>query len=219
LKIKTLHIILIFISNCALLTFRAQDFTASPTRHIFKIDFKLPTGIRNLAFKSFLSGIVDADFNYQYTLLDDRMAIGAGIKYTHWQIITTKFQNMVVNGQWESYSPFAVISYKKSVSDNAFFEYELKGGYAFTRMVSNRIWPPAVREGWHIEPKAGFFLKANDLSAVGITANYVLIGSNFTPDQLGLARFQGFSDADNQKIYQYFSIGLSAYLILPSYKR
>jgi hypothetical protein len=197
----------------------AQDIAPNPTRHCIKIDFKLPTAVRNLAFRSFLNGIVDADINYQYSFLNDRLSLGGGFKFTHWQIISTKFQNMVVNGHWESYTPFAVIAYKKNVSENAFFEYELKGGYAFTRMTSNRIWPPAIREGWSIEPKAGFYLKANDLSAVGLTVNYVLLGSNFTPDQLGMNRFQGFTDADNQKIYQYFSIGLCAHLIIPSYKR
>ncbi len=220
MKTNYLHICFILILLTGFYTkFAAQDIAPSPTRHIIKIDFKLPTAVRNLAFRSFLTGIVDADLNYQYSLFNDRLAIGAGFKYTHWQIISTKFQNMVVNGQWESYTPFAVITYKKNVSENAFFEYEVKGGYGFTRMVSNRIWPPAMREGWSIEPKAGFYLKANELNAVGITANYVFLGSNFTPDQLGMNRFQGFTTDDNNKIYQYFSIGLSAYLIIPSYKR
>jgi hypothetical protein len=197
----------------------SQEFGGSPTSHSIKIDFKLPTALRNKPFQSYMSGLLDTDLSYQYLLAGGKFSIGLGAKYSHWEVISTQFRSIIVNGQLTAYTPFLISSFKREVSERVFLELEAKIGYTTLITRSNRTSVAYFQNGVSFEPKFGVYLRASELTAVGLTINYVNTGANFLPSNLSIDYFPGFIESDFNKNYQYFSIGLGAHLIIPSYKR
>jgi hypothetical protein len=196
----------------------SQEYEGKPTPHIIKVDFKLPTALLNRPFKSFMSGIIDSDLSYQYALLDGKLSFGVGTKYSYWSVISTKFRNQNVVGHLNIFSGYFLTAFKKDLNEKLFFDSEIKIGYASVLTRSNKRSELYVQNALTIEPKIGLYLKASELSAVGITVNYHYIASKFTPENLNLVYFPGFNESDYTKNYSYFSIGLGAYLIIPSFK-
>jgi hypothetical protein len=196
----------------------SQEYEGKPTPHIIKVDFKLPTALLNKPFKTFMSGIIDADLSYQYALLNGKLSFGIGAKYSYWHLIGTKFQNQNVVGHLNLFSGYFLTAFKKDLNDKLFFDSEIKFGYASVLTRSNKRSELFIQNAYTIEPKIGLYLKASELSAVGITVNYHYIASKFTPENLNLTYFPGFNESDYTKNYSYFSIGLGAYLIIPSFK-
>lgn len=196
----------------------AQEYEGTPTPNIIKIDFKLPTAILNKPFKTFMSGIIDTDLSYQYAFLDGKLSFGIGGKYSYWQVIGTKFQNQVVVGHVNIFSGYGLVAFKKELNEKLFFEAEMRAGYASILTRSNKRNDLYIQNTFSIEPKFGLYMKASDLSSVGITLNYHFLSAYFTPDNLNLTHFPGYNESDYSKNYNYFSIGMGAYLIIPSFK-
>jgi len=198
-------------------TIKAQK-EGEPTPHIFKIDFKLPTATANRSFKGVMSGLADIDFCYQYQFKEIGLFINGGMKYSYWNLESTLFSGTVVTGKLEILQPFGSIGYRHEFSDKVFLESELKGGYSFVNSNANTLTSTYKQKALAIEPKFGFYYKSSDLTAVGLTLNYNIITTNFTPDNIGQPNFPGMTPDASNGNYQYFSIGFGIYGIIPTFK-
>jgi len=165
-----------------------------------------------------MSGIIDTDLSYQYALFDGKLSFGLGAKYSYWSVISTKFRNQEVVGHLNIFSGYFLTAFKKDLNEKLFFDSEIKFGYASVLTRSNKQSELYVQNALTIEPKIGLYLRASELSAVGITVNYNYIATNFSPSNFNLTYLPGYNETDYLKNYSYFSIGLGAYLIIPSFK-
>jgi hypothetical protein len=189
-----------------------------PSPHVLKIDFKLPTPFGNKSFKGVMSGLADIDFAYQFQFQKTGLFINAGLKYSYWNLESTVFSGNVVTGKLEILQPFVGLGYRHEFSDKVFLESQLKGGYAFINSSSNTLNGVYHQEALAIEPKFGLFYRSSDFTAVGLTINYNIITTNFTPDNIGQPNFPGMTPEASDGNYHYFSVGFGIYGTIPKFK-
>ena len=189
-----------------------------PTSHGIKADFKLPTAISNKSFKGVMSGIADADLAYQYKFKNNGLVLSLGMKYGYWNVESSIFSGNVTTGKTDIFQPFFGIGYRNEVNDKMFFEYEFKTGYGMLFSHSNNCPQPYRQESIAFEPKVSFYYKSSELLYFGVNANYNIINSKFSPDNLCLTNFPGIPLDASSGIYQYFSIGFGFYAIIPKFK-
>lgn len=165
-----------------------------------------------------MSGLADIDFAYQFQFTKPGIFINAGIKYSYWGLESTVFSGDVVTGKLEILQPFVGLGYRHLFSDKVFLESQLKGGYSLINTNSNSLNSTYKQSALAIEPKFGLFYRSSDLTAIGLTINYNIITTNFTPDNIGLTNFPGMTAEASDGIYQYFSIGFGIYGVIPKFK-
>jgi hypothetical protein len=187
------------------------------TPHVLKIDFKLPTAIANKSFKGVMSGLADIDAVYQIQFKTG-LFINTGLKYSFWKLESTVFSGDVVTGKLEVYQPFVGLGYRHPFSDKVFLETELKSGFSFINTKSNSLTTTYQQQAFAIEPKFGLYYRSSEFTAVGLTINYNIITTNFTPDNIGQPNFPGMTPEASVGIYQYLSVGFGIYGTIPSFK-
>ncbi len=189
-----------------------------PTPHGIKLDFKLPTAISNKSFKGVMSGIADIDLAYQYKFKNNGLILSSGVKYGYWTVESSIFSGNVTTGKMDVLQPFLSFGYRSVLNDKMFFEYEFKTGYGWLFTHSNNCSDPFRQENIALEPKISFYYKSSELLYFGVSANYNVINSKFSPNNLCLTNFPGIPLDASGGIYQYFSIGFGFYAIIPSFK-
>lgn len=190
----------------------------TPHHSVIKADFKLPTPIGDKVFRSFLNGVTDLDFSYNYRLLND-FAFGAGMKYGFWDIDVNAFSSAKVNGSHKVINPFVSVSKVFQQNKQLFIEAEFKVGYDSFNTTSsyNGVGYTYKSSGFNLEPKVGFYLQTkSDLLSIGLTINYNYMTEGFSDKNLNRDKLPGFSAGSGGNASQYFSIGFGFYTYLPN---
>ncbi len=190
----------------------------TPHHSVIKADFKLPTPTGDKMFRTFLNGVTDLDFSYNYRLLND-FAFGAGMKYGFWDVDVNAFPSDKVNGTHKIINPFVSVSKVFQQNRQLFFEVELKAGYNTFNTTSeyNGVGYTYKASGINFEPKFGVYLQTqSDLLSIGMTLNYNYMNASFSENNLGVNKLPGFSAGSGGNPTQYFSVGFGFYTFLPN---
>lgn len=199
MRIKILIISLFLFISCSVFGQRGSKFYGS-------LDFKLPTGVSNTAFRGIMGGVADLNASVVYSIMP-KLQAGLGVKYGYFEVSNRSFQHNVT-GRLELISPFFKIQYSTPMNDMWFFDaYVQSGPQKGITTTNQRPGSRYHQNSLHIEPGFGIYLKSSDNLSFGLIASYTYTTNKFTPENLNMAHFPSLSDDTSNGSISYFSIG------------
>lgn len=199
-------ILIIPIALCFQFHLIAQVITPKSS---FNVELGLPNTLANKPFSSMIQGLLNTGIYYQYAF-DNSLAIGAGIRYSFFEVNQFKVPEPI-DGGFHSAGAFVKVSREKFHTDRFGTDMGVKVGYTknFISTDLNKTLGqnPQQVDAVYIEPCIGLILTADEFTSFRLHVGYAIQGFGFRPDLLGTQMDGGYDEAQFQKSTQYLIVG------------
>ena len=178
-------------------------------KHTFNVELSLPASTANKPFKTIMQGLVNVAPYYQFAFKNS-LAIGAGVRYTYFNINEFKVPEPVYGGMHTA-GVFVKVSREKFHSERFGTDLGVKFGYTQNYITTDLNQAmgrdPIQINSTLIEPTVGLVLTADEFTSYRLVLAYAIQGFLFNPSQLGITQDGGYEPSDFEKMTQYFTVG------------
>ena len=203
---------ILFISELGL-----SQLTPGTVKPELKLNFRLPSPRKNVAFKSILDGVADVDATMSLVVKDKFIpAIGynfATFKYNEFSLTE------LLDGSLQFTTIFGQIGYRHHLNEDFYVELSMRAGSTSINSSSqtcqaNEGHRKVKQSALSYRPSITLFLKSGETYAFGFTLAQNFTSEVFNSDLLCLPQFGGYNPADSNGDYRYFSVGFSVNIFL-----